>query len=541
MLKGAPEDQMKAVDLQTGAPSEGDTRIFAPPKGLFYALLCVLVVYAMVRGIAAAAAKPFWYDEMMTLTVGSQGSWKGIVAAQRQALDSNPPLFYLIENYASKIAGNQEIALRLPSILAFPCTLVCVFVFLRKSAGEMIALLCAGFLLSTELFQYYAVEARPYSMVVACIAFALVCYQRVPSKVWTVLFAVALALAQCLHYYAFLAIAPFGLAELVYSFRAKKIRWSVWAAMAFGCLPLGLFWPLLSALKSYYGAHNWMRVFGVRGAQQVYGEIMRTGWRTGEAIVAVLFVVLAAEWLRKAREEEADGEKRERELVQIVALGGFLLLPFLGFALTHITNSGLVPRYVLCTLLGIAAALGLLLQRAGRLGLILALVVVGFVGLAEVRFWKTWETNLAAVKAYGSARERFIEQKGYGDLPIIVPNGLVVVALAHYADAPFVSRLLFMKQDPEPENPRFTDTIDRELELYQRYAPLKVSTFNEFAGAHNSFLLYLEREHDGEALLDRLSREGWTTRVLESKGYVRLYLVSRGERAAPAAASTSLR
>jgi hypothetical protein len=77
---------MMVTDLRGGAPNKENRRTFAPPKSLVYAFLGALVVYAMVRGIAIAAAKPFWYDELMTLTVSAQGSWKAIVAVQRQAL-----------------------------------------------------------------------------------------------------------------------------------------------------------------------------------------------------------------------------------------------------------------------------------------------------------------------------------------------------------------------------------------------------------------------------------------------------------------------
>src|SRR5260370_19589080 len=144
-----------------------------------------LLLYVIVRSLVAAAGKTFWYDELLTWTVSSQGSWSAIVSALHLPLDGQPPLFYMIEHFASSLTRNQEIALRLPSILALPCTLTCVFIYVKKNGSEIVALLCAIFVLTTSVFQYYAVEARPYSMVVACSAFALVCYQRVPSPVWT--------------------------------------------------------------------------------------------------------------------------------------------------------------------------------------------------------------------------------------------------------------------------------------------------------------------------------------------------------------------
>ena len=57
----------------------------------------------------------------------------------------------------------------------------------------MVALLSSMFLLISAVFQYYAQEARPYSIVLACITFALLCYQRSHSPIWVVLMALSLA------------------------------------------------------------------------------------------------------------------------------------------------------------------------------------------------------------------------------------------------------------------------------------------------------------------------------------------------------------
>jgi Dolichyl-phosphate-mannose-protein mannosyltransferase len=522
------------MNLFTDAASSSNTHISRRWRTVAHVLLGVVVIYVTARSVAGAAAKPFWYDELMTLTVSAQGTWKGIVAVQQRALDSHPPFFYWIESLASKMTRNQEIALRLPSILAFVCTLVCVFLYTRRRFGEMVALLCAVFLLRMDLFHYYAVEARPYSMVVGCFAFALVCYQRVPAKLWTLLFALALALAQSLHYYAIFAMAPFGLAELVYSLRAKKLRWGVWGALAFGALPLVIFWPLLSALKNKYGAHNLLRVWGrvyLFAPQKMYAVILQTDPRghVGETIAAVIFGVLLVELVRRAKQSGPDREEEEDQgLAQIAILAGFLLLPFLGLAVARATNSGLMPRYFLTTLLGMAAGLAFVFRLMGRkFGLVLAVLVVAFVATAEARFWKTWDANAEEVKSYGATRERLIERKGYKDLSVAVPDGIAIVPLAHYADRSFANRLVFIKQDPQPSDPWFTDNVDTELELYQSYSPLNVSTFDEFASANQSFLFYIENDPTGGWLMRRLIREGWIITPLASEGITRLYLIER--------------
>ena len=158
--------------------------------------LAVLVAYAAVRSVVAAVTKPFWYDEMCTGVVAQQPSVHAIWNALEHAADTQGPAFYLIERAMSTMIPNQEIALRIPSIFGFCCLTICIFIFVRRRAGSTYALICSLIPFTTVLFDIYAVEARAYSLVVACVAAALVCYQRASSWRWAGLMGLCLALAQ---------------------------------------------------------------------------------------------------------------------------------------------------------------------------------------------------------------------------------------------------------------------------------------------------------------------------------------------------------
>ena len=237
------------------AAFEGDPLTTVARRKIVYVLLSLLVLYVLVRSLAGAATTGFWFDEIITSALSSQPSMKAVRAALATGVDGQPPGFYLVERATATVVKNREIAMRLPSVLAFPCTLVCVFMYTKKRSGEIIAFLCTLLLLSTILFQRYATEARPYSLMVACFAFALVCYQRVPSRFWTIAFGVALVIAQCFHHYSVFAMIPFGLAETVVQVTTRKFRWGVWLALICGASPLLFFWSLLAQLKAYLGAH----------------------------------------------------------------------------------------------------------------------------------------------------------------------------------------------------------------------------------------------------------------------------------------------
>jgi 4-amino-4-deoxy-L-arabinose transferase-like glycosyltransferase len=296
-------------------------------KTFIYVLMGLLMVYSTIRSVLAAAGRPFWFDELFTLTVSQQGSWKGIMGALRNAADSHPPLFYVIEHFSTGLFRNTEIALRLPSILAFQCTLVCVFVYVKKRRGEVVAFLCALFMPMTVVFQYYATEARAYSMVVACVAFALVCYQRARFPIWAVFLAMSLALAEAVHYLAVLAMVPFEIAEALVFLRTRKVRWAVWGALVVGTLPLLIFWNLLAIFKTHFGPGLYSRFFQFSLIPRIYGEPFVTDSKLGAGVGALALCGIVGTFLqlRSNRTEHEDGT----ELAEAALLFALVSLPFL--------------------------------------------------------------------------------------------------------------------------------------------------------------------------------------------------------------------
>jgi hypothetical protein len=502
----------------------------APPKKLIYGLMGFLLVYAIFRSVLAAAGRAFWYDELLTLTVSSLGSWKSILDALRRPLDGQPPFFYVIEHFASGFTRNQEIALRLPSILAFPCTLACVFIYTKKRGGELVALLCAAFVLTTSVFQTYAIEARPYSMVVACMAFALVCYQRAPSPIWMVLLAACLALAQSLHYMAVLAMVPFGLAEAVHFWISRKFRWPVWAALIVGAVPLLLFWNLLAINKVYYGAHFWAS-FQFSVIPGIYTQLFLSGSEYGAGIAGVVLAGVLGTVLWQQQAGPSDIEEKTRQLAEATLLFGLAALPFAGYLLSSVLHSGMTPRYVLSTSIGVAVALGYILTRAkpGVVALF-AVFVFSAVGVQELHFWRSSRADIETVKLSGVAAGKFIESAGHKELPVVVPNGLALLWLTHYASPPATDRLLYPTPDHLPSDHTWTDTVDKGLEAAVDYLPLRVSNFTEFAAAHKEFLLYaVDEDTPRDWLTMRLSREGWSMETVALDDSRRIYLItSRG-------------
>jgi 4-amino-4-deoxy-L-arabinose transferase-like glycosyltransferase len=510
-------------------------KLLAAPEGLLvlqkpiaYVLVGLLLVYALVRSIVAAEGKTFWYDEMLTLIVSGQGSWRAIVRALHVPVDGQPPLFHWIEHFASGITRNQEIALRLPSIVATPCTLACVFVFVKRRGGELLGLCCAVFLLTTDLFQYYAAEARPYGMVVACVAFAMLCYQRVPSLLWTVLLGMSLALAESLHYLAVLAMIPFGMAEAVALVKTKKVRWNVWAALAAGVAPLLLLWPLLHINKEYYGTHFWAHL-RTSELPRMYGEFFMTDSKIGGGMAAVVLVGLVGTTLWRHLSEGSDVAETNKELAERTLLFGLAALPFIGyFLLVRVAHSGMTARYVLSATLGFAGAWGYILIRSTtRTIALLAVFIFSAAGVHELHFWGLYRSYIDEVRSYGRAAESLLASAGHTELRVVVPDGMLLLPLSHYVATPVAERFDYVIEDHLPDDEKWADTVDKGFEALQSYVSVRVGNYPAYISGHREFLVYAERrDWDENWLTKRLRREGWSVQTIASEEYRKVYLVT---------------
>lgn len=524
-----------ALEAFFNAPPRADSAEAAghelptPARRLILGLLVALVIYVIVRGLAAAVTKPLWFDELITLAMSSQPSMRTVWAALARAVDGQPPGFHAVEWVVSNLFHNKEIALRLPAILAFPCTLVCVFVFVKKRSGELIAFLCAFLLLSTILFERYAVEARPYSMLVACIAFALVCYQRLPSLFWTAMLGISLALAQALHYYAVFAMVPFGLAEAVVFVRTRRFRWGVWLALACGAIPLVLFWPLLEHFKAYQGAHYFgLATYTVTSLPSSYGAYFLTDSAFGAAVFALAVAGVIGSHLLLRPGTPSEGKTRDADVVEGTLLLALVASPIITFCLVKIMRGGMRESYSLSAIIGITIAVGCALSLARPPVVVLfALFVFSSVGVREFIFWRANHSLRLASPA--AAVEQFVQESGYSDLPVVVSSGPAYTSFAHYASPAFFKHLFYLMDEKKEIQYQGTDTFDKLVVVLRDYTPLQVRDFSEFTAAHPVFLIYGEEPGDGNNWLPQHLSHVASVRSVAVEPYRKLSLVTMTE------------
>jgi len=488
----------------------------------------VLIAYAIVRSLVAAASKPFWYDEVFTVIVARQPSLSAIWRALAQPADSYPPPFYLVERAAAALLHNPQIGFRLPAICGFACTLVFVFLFVKRRSNALYAFLCSSILFLTVAYTTYAVEARAYSLPVACIALALLCYQRAPEPRWLVLMGFSLASAEALHYYAVFALVPFGLAEIALYLNTRRLRPGVWLALVGGLVPLAVFWPLLSAFKKYYGGHIW-GVPTLRLTGSTYGWLFNIPARDhlhleiAAAVVLVLLGTLGALAFRSVRAARtANPFSHEHVLVW-----GLLGLPFVAYAVTKFAHGGMDHRYVLESVLAVPLGAGYILPRLNRrITLLLAILLLSILAVQEERFWASQRGHFGKVISPVDSIERIVNSAGHPDLPVVVSDGGEFLPFVYYAPPYLATRFVDIVDPQQAIAYMGHDTQDKNLLALRVCYPLQVYDFQAFASDHPSFLLYSSGRIGWEWLPRRLA-DGYSLEVLAAEDGRKVYLATR--------------
>jgi hypothetical protein len=507
-------------------------RSSAPWDSMATAAIWAVIAYTTIKNIFAAASKPFWFDELMTVAVAHQPSFPSLWKALLQAKDSSPLLFCLLEHFCAVLIPNEQIAYRLPSILGFGCVLWCLFVFVRRQQGSACAFLCALIPIFTPLYRHYAIEARAYVPVVACISIALVCYQHLPSRSWTICFGLALACAEALHFYAFFSFVPFAIAEIARFAKEKRIRWGAILALGSAILPLLIFWPVLREVKDFYGADFWSKATfsTVQDAYDGFLKPFRLLLFPGIGFIFAAGLSAAAILsARLSKSAEHDGSK-DRSLYEPLLAVGLLAVPFVAFVVTKIGKGPLTGRYFLPMTLGMAIAASYVMQPLRNRGIVLLGVIVVLllgIGNQERHFWKEESGHLARLPPITDSLAALLNSSGHSDLPVIVSDGQEYIQFAYYAPAGIANRLIGVVDPPSAVAYIGYDSIDREL-LAVTCCLEKLHVFESsvFEAGHPSFLVYSDGS-DFARWSTAFRRDGYRMEQVATAGDKTIYWFNR--------------
>jgi hypothetical protein len=451
------------------------------------ALLIVLVPVVILESIFRSVSKGLWFDEILTKFVSGQPNVSGIWNLLTHGVDGHPPGIYLIEHFVGRLGGNERIVFRLPSIAAFVCVMLIVYSFVKRRMGGMIAFISAAALLLTTAFDPFAFEARSYGVMLACIAVAVLCYEKADSKKWAVFFALALAAGVSMHFYASLAFFPFGLAELTLWYTERKFRPQVWLAFVVGALPILAFWPILNAQRVLFGAHFWATPTFWNFAKSL-GEVLRVIPSFSFGIYAAGFLYLLYLGLTGEFNEKSAGVPgRGFTLPEVALTLGFLAMPVVTYAVAKATHGALSGRYLTTTTLGISLGLSLILSRLKKPAVLsIGVFILCMFVFQEGAQWR-FVFRPREVKDLMEAPSQLARQM---DVPVVISNGLVYLPAWRQGNDEYKSRLVFLADPDEQIAASGSDTTTRILMVLKDYLPIHVQTFSEFSQAHRKFLLF---------------------------------------------------
>jgi hypothetical protein len=466
----------------------------------------------------------FWFDELFTYYIARLSSTADIMALLRIPADHHPPPFYLVTHAASRLVSDVHLGFRLPEILGVWLMSVCLFLFVARRTN---ALYGAFAMLTTLLLTTfsYALDARPYGLVVGFCALALLAWQAAADgrrrPVWLPVLALALAAGISSSYYAVLLLAPFGLGELVRTVHRKAVDWGIWLALGAGGGISLLYLPLVARSVDSFSSRNWAnptigRFFGM---YQTY---------FGEAIVPMVALMAAFSLLLvfsgSNLKPESLGNRNRAYPHEIAAGIGLLLLPVLGHAVAVLHTKMIAGRYVLSAVLGFTILFTLIAFRAARggaaAGTVLFLVALGSVVAYQVPIARG--AFRARRESSGMLRSLLANQPA--GLPVVVNDPQRFFVASHYESPEIASRLFFLV-DPEASY-RYGNIpyAGRGLAALQRIAPIQVRELAAFRKVQKEFLLYRVKS-DQEFVLAAIVADGASVQLLAAQGGEYLFLI----------------
>jgi len=491
------------------------------------AVLLLVVASELVALLSKASRKPFWNDELIALGVSSLRPFSLLWKALQSGADSMPPSYYPLVQLAGTLPGDQQVTLRLPSILGYILTLLGVYWFARKRL-PVSAALTAVVLITLTPFREYAFEARSYSLLVGFLAISAVFWQRIGEKRFmTPLFALFLALAVSCHHLAVLAISAFGAAELTWTLLSRRIRWGVWAACLAATCPFLVGLPLLLSFRAIYAEHYWSRP-GWSRVVLTYGPYLGldSGFHSTLALVSVLFFgILAGASLRRVLRRPRQGSPaRDFHLPEMVLLGGFLLYPALLVVLAKLSNGGYTPRYGWPAILGLVLGF-VYLYRAAKLSSALLLVAL----LAAFTVRNGYDFTMLSKAGWKLVDERWtglVElSRGETGIPVVIASPHTYLEAMEYAPPELRDRLVQVVDPGKAARLFGSNTSEKQNRILARFLPLRVEDLAPFQAANNRFILYSGGERDW--FTQYLAASGYRMRLLSKAGDFSVFIVDR--------------
>jgi ribosomal protein S18 acetylase RimI-like enzyme len=339
---------------------------------------------------------PLEGDEIIVLWGDKVSSLSQLIHIQRaMSLTMDPFFFHGLAFVVVRIFGINPLALRLPSILGFLLMQISLFYFVRRIASERVAVFALAFPAFTGASIFWGMF-RPYGLLLGLFGLAMLSWQtavrRETHRTWTlIVLALTIAVAINTHYYGILLLLPLCAAEIVRACQSRRVDLPVLLSMGAGMAGIVFILPFLKGVAGFRN-HIQNGVVTRHLITQSYNFILlghaffSTNINHLLAICLALLIVLVL-WscIRQMRSKTLT--LPDAEFIFLITLAA---LPFAGFLLGRFITHAMEPRYVLGSVIGIAALLAIALAPLfrnapiGRAVLLLLFAAFAYSGITGV-------------------------------------------------------------------------------------------------------------------------------------------------------------
>jgi hypothetical protein len=478
------------------------------------ALVGLLSASYFVAAIEAASVHPLWMDEVLSIWTARLPTVAAVWEALEKGAEFSPPLYLLLLQKIIQLGGSSALILRLPSIVAVYVVGIAAFTLMRRRYRIPIAALAMALCLTGGLYPF-ALQARPYACVAACLALVLVVwdipFDRSPSWRGAATMLVLLAIAIGMNFYAVLLAAAVGLMELVWTATHHRIRWLHVAAVALAILSILLWLPIMqhaaafnhddSAAPDYYARPLLIRLV-LAYIYLLVGH--RLIWLSP---LILLFLAAAGGTLVLLRRGATTGLGALENLSIIV--GVTCTTPLLVFLFSLMVTHTFNRRYAVVATLGLALLISRLVAKLPWATAFACLFVTVALGV-----------SLSPATTLGLAnppnRALALVARAPTNLPIVTGNGRRFFEIREDADAAVADRLVYLESPPGDANP--DPTNEHQVERWKLIAPeLAIANIPVFVKSHPRFLLF--SDHSAVDLLPSLLiRQGYSLSVIARNG-----------------------
>ncbi len=314
------------------------------------ALMVLLAVWAWFASRGARLA----FDELLELAAAGAPTPHQVLSSLATGVDFNPPLSHLVIRYSMALLGNTETAARLPAFLGVAALLVCLYVFVSRELGRTCGVLAMLVILCSPVREY-AVQARPYGLVLGFSGLILLCYRRATERTRRSLalggVAICAAALTASHYYAVLVPGVLLCAEAIRAWETKRPDWPL--VLTCAAPPILVLWLLRDVIRTQ---RLQLAHYFSRGSLLSFDH--GYDFLAIDPLVCSLALILMMGALGSLRgggklggTNPLAGKPRTSGMI----LGtGLLLLPVAGALATRFVTHAYVPRYFLPAAIGFA-------------------------------------------------------------------------------------------------------------------------------------------------------------------------------------------